>query len=171
MAYLAEVEWALGYVGRSRDLIDESVARSIEAAHVPTLANSYNVGAEHEMFRGEVDAAMEAGKVAFEYSREHQLGHYMPMATIFSGWARAELGNPEASLLEMRQALADHIEHGNRARVPIFQGLLADIEAEVEGAKAALERIDKALALVAETGEHWTGLFPVPHPRSDFSQA
>ena len=89
MAYLAEVEWALGYVGRSRDLIDESVARSIEAAHVPTLANSYNVRAEHEMFRGEVDAAMEAGKVAFEYSREHQLGHYMPMATIFSGWARA----------------------------------------------------------------------------------
>ena len=91
MAYLAEVEWALGYVGRSRDLIDELVARSIEAAHVPTLANSYNVGAEHEMFRGEVDAAMEAGKVAFEYSREHQLGHYMPMATIFSGWARARL--------------------------------------------------------------------------------
>jgi predicted ATPase len=149
----------LGEVRRGRHLIDESVARSIEAAHVPTLANSYSVRAEYEIFLGDVDAVLLAGKLAFEYSREHELGHYLPMAKIRLGWAHARLGEHEPNLTEMRQALTDHIEHGNRAWVPLFQGLLADIEAEVEGADRALGRIDEALALARETGERWTDAF------------
>jgi integrase len=142
-----------------RHLIDESVARSIEAAHVPTLANSYSVRAEYEIFRGDVGAVLLAGKIAFEYSREHELVHYLPMARIRLGWARARLGEHEPGVFEMRQGLADHIEHGNRAWVPLFQGLLADIEAEVEGADRALGRIDEALALARKTGERWTDAF------------
>jgi predicted ATPase len=142
-----------------RHLIDESVARSIEAAHVPTLANSYSVRAEYEIFRGDVGAVLLAGKIAFEYSREHELVHYLPMARIRLGWARARLGEHEPGVFEMRQGLADHIEHGNRAWVPLFQGLLADIGAEVEGADRALGRIDEALALARKTGERWTDAF------------
>jgi predicted ATPase len=42
--------------------------------------------------------------------------------------------------------------------VPFYQGLLAEIEAQgdVEG---ALTRIDEALGLAGETGEHWTDAF------------
>jgi predicted ATPase len=159
MAYLAEAEWVLGNVRRARNLIDKSVAGAIEAAHVPTPANSYNVMAEHEMFRGDVDAAFLAGKIAFEYSREHELGHYLPMAKIFSEWARARLGEREPSLSEMRIALATHREHGNSAYVPLFLGLIAEIEAASEGVVVASARIDEALALAAETGEHWTDSF------------
>ena len=43
--------------------------------------------------------------------------------------------------------------------LPLFQGLLADIEAEGQSAEGALARIDEALALAQQTGEHWTDAF------------
>ena len=43
--------------------------------------------------------------------------------------------------------------------MPIFRGLLAEIEARGQGVEAALTRIDEALAFAGETGEHWTDAF------------
>jgi predicted ATPase len=54
----------------------------------------------------------------------------------------------------MRQALADYTSGANKLFLPLYQGLLAEIEAEGRGA-AALSGIDEALALAGETGEHW----------------
>ena len=49
-------------------------------------------------------------------------------------------------------------DQGNKLFVPFFQGLLAEIEAQLD-AKGALTRIDEALALAGETGEHSTDAF------------
>jgi predicted ATPase len=87
------------------------------------------------------------------------IGHYLPMARVRLGWARARLSKREAGLLEMRQGLADHIKHGNRAWVPLFQGLIADVEPEAESVEGALARVDEALAIARQTGEHWTDSF------------
>ena len=43
--------------------------------------------------------------------------------------------------------------------MPIFRGLLAEIEARDQDVEAALTRIDEALAFAGETGEHWTDAF------------
>ena len=42
--------------------------------------------------------------------------------------------------------------------MPFYQGLLAEIEAQGD-AEGALTRIEEALALADETGEHWTDAF------------
>jgi predicted ATPase len=42
--------------------------------------------------------------------------------------------------------------------VPFYQGLLAEIEAQDDVARA-LTRIDEGLALAGETGEHWNDAF------------
>jgi predicted ATPase len=60
--------------------------------------------------------------------------------------------------MELRQALAAYIDQGNKMFVPFFQGLLAEIEAQRD-AKRALTRIDEALVLAGETGEHWSDAF------------
>jgi predicted ATPase len=39
--------------------------------------------------------------------------------------------------------------------VPFYQGLLAEIDAQ-DDAEGALTRLDEALALAGETGEHWS---------------
>jgi predicted ATPase len=50
------------------------------------------------------------------------------------------------------------IDQGYKAFVPFFQGLLAEIEVQGD-AEGALTRIDEALALARETGEHWSDAF------------
>jgi predicted ATPase len=76
-----------------------------------------------------------------------------------SGWARAQLGDFEVGAAELRQALASYRNQGNGLWVPIFRGLLAEIEARDQGVEAAVTRIDEALAFAGEIGEHWTDAF------------
>jgi predicted ATPase len=54
--------------------------------------------------------------------------------------------------------LAAYTDQGNKISVPFFQGLLAEIEAQRD-AEGALTRMDEALALAGETGEHWSDAF------------
>jgi hypothetical protein len=54
--------------------------------------------------------------------------------------------------------LAAYTDQGSKFAVPFYQGLLAEIEAQGD-AEGALTRIEEALALADETGEHWTDAF------------
>ena len=54
--------------------------------------------------------------------------------------------------------MAAYTDQGNKISAPFFQGLLAEIEAQRD-TEGALTRIDEALALAGETGEHWSDAF------------
>jgi hypothetical protein len=56
-------------------------------------------------------------------------------------------------------AKVDYASQGNRTFLPLIGGLLAGIEVESHGVEGALTRVDEALALAAETEEHWTDSF------------
>jgi predicted ATPase len=68
----------------------------------------------------------------------------------------ARLGDRESGMTELREALAAYRRQGNKLFVPLFQGRLAELEAEGNDADGALRRIDEALALANDTGERWT---------------
>jgi predicted ATPase len=78
---------------------------------------------------------------------------------VYFGWARArrsDSSNYEIGVAELRKAIAVLT---SKYWVPFFQGLLAEIEAERQDVEQALTRIDEALALAQQTGEHWTDAF------------
>ena len=158
MVYLALAKWVLGDITQATHQMDEAVSWSLDAGHVPTLANSLTQKAELEVLSGNTEAAFRAAEAAFAVSREHEFGHYLPIATVYLGWARARLGQTKAGLEELRKGLAAHTGNGNKAWVPIFQALLADVEVE-HNAEEALNKVDQALTLANETGEHWTDAF------------
>jgi predicted ATPase len=83
------------------------------------------------------------------------LALYKSWGALQSAWASARLDGRETAATELRQAMAMIIDQGSKAFMPFFQGLLAEIEARRDDA-AALTRIDEALALAGETGEHWS---------------
>jgi class 3 adenylate cyclase/predicted ATPase len=155
-AYLAHTIWQLGKVGRARELIEEAVARAVEADHVPTLVNTYYFKALFEIVRGDAESARRDAETVVELSQKHGTALYLAIGAVHSSWARARLGDRETGVTELRQALAAYANQGNKLYVPLFQGLLAEIEAEGQGAERALAGIDAALALAGETGEHWT---------------
>jgi adenylate cyclase len=80
---------------------------------------------------------------------------YLIWAALPLAWARAKIGDRDAGSAELRKALADYANQGNKIHLPFYRGLLAEIEAEGGDATAALVGIDEALALAGETGEHW----------------
>jgi predicted ATPase len=113
-----------------------------------------------EIVRGDAAAARRDAEIVVKLSRENALALNATLGTLQSAWASAWLGARETGARELRQALAAFTGQGNKQKqyVPLFQGLLAEIEAQGD-ADGALTRIEEALTLAGETGEHWSDAF------------
>ena len=147
--------WQLGDFKRARELSDEAIARAVDSAHGPTLVNTWSFKAAFEMYRGDADAALHAAETLADLCREHGLASYLALAAAGSGWARARLGDEEAGITELRRALAALTEQGNQVRCAASSKVCSPrSKPEVGSAEGALTRIDEALALANETGEH-----------------
>jgi predicted ATPase len=155
---LANTKWQLGEVGPARALIEQAVAQAIETGHVPTLVNVHYFKAHFEMVRGDAAAARRDAEIVVKLSQENALTFYAALVALQSAWATARLDGRESRAMELRQALAVFTNQGNKLDVPFYQGLLAEIEAQGD-AEGALTRIDEAVALAGETGEHWSDAF------------
>jgi predicted ATPase len=78
---------------------------------------------------------------------------------VYFGWARARRSDSsdyEIGVAELRKAIAALT---SKFWVPFLHGLLAEIEAERQDVEQASTRIDEALALAQQTGEHWSDAF------------
>jgi class 3 adenylate cyclase/predicted ATPase len=157
-AYLAITKWQLGEVGPARALVEEAVAHAIETGHVPTLVITYLHKAQFEIVHGDAGAARRDAQIVVERSQENAMTLYTTWGELQSAWASARLDGRETEATELRQALAAYVDQGNKIFVPFFQGSLAEIEAQGD-AGGALTRIEEALALAGETGEHWSDAF------------
>jgi predicted ATPase len=81
---------------------------------------------------------------------------FLGLGNVYSNWTRAWLGDREGGMTGLREAVAAYLGQGNKLFVPLFQGRLAELEAEGDDAEGALTLINAALALANETGERWT---------------
>ncbi len=158
-AQIALTYWLLGEVGRAQERVEEAVARAAESAHEPTLANTYFLKALLEMLRDDAAAARRAAETVVELGRKLEMALMVAEGAVCSAWARARFGHSNSGTTELRQAIAVYSGQGNRAYMTLFQGELAALEAEREGAEEALALIDEALALARETGERLSDAF------------
>jgi predicted ATPase len=154
--YLALATWALGDVARAQSLSDEALARADETAHAPTRATVYNLISRYHVLRGDPETVRRMAKIPVDLGREHGMALYLIRGEVQSNWARAWLGDRESGMTRLREALAAYRGQGNKLHEPLFQGLLAELEADGNDADGALRRIDEALALANETEERWT---------------
>jgi predicted ATPase len=157
-AYLANAKWQLGEVGLARALIEEAVVHAIETSHVPTLVATYFYKAHFEIVRGAAGAARRDAEIVVKLSQQNVITQFIALGALQAVWASARLDGPETGATAFRQAFAAYTDQGNKLYVPFYQGLLAEIEAQGD-AQGALTQIDEALALAAETGEHWSDAF------------
>jgi class 3 adenylate cyclase/predicted ATPase len=157
-ALLANTKWQLGEVGPARAVIEEAVVHAIETGHVPTLVNTYLFKAHFEMVRGAAAATRRDAEIVVKLSQENAMTQYSVLGALQSAWASARLDGSETGATALRQALAAIIDQESKLLVPFYQGLLAEIEAQ-DDVEGALTRIDEALALAQQTGEHWTDVF------------
>jgi predicted ATPase/class 3 adenylate cyclase len=157
--FLAFTDWMLGDVGNTRARMEQGIARAIETNHVLTQANAYQHMAFFEIVRGDCDAARRAALAVVQLAEEHGLAQYAMWGALFNAYLRAPFGDHESRVAETREALEAYSGQGYKNTVPLYRGLLAELEAEGQGAQPALARIDEALALASRTGERWTDAF------------
>jgi predicted ATPase len=158
-SYLALTHWQFGEIARATEVMEEAVARAFQSAHPQTVVNIHHFRSLLAILQGNAEAARHAAEAVLEVSQAHGITLYLAMGTVSLCWARARLSGRETGLKELREAVAEFIGRGNRLFVPFYQSLLAEIEAERQEADRALTRINEALALASETGEHWTDAF------------
>jgi predicted ATPase/class 3 adenylate cyclase len=151
-AILALVYWQLGKVERAQELIEQAKARADESRHGLTLAVVYALSCVLGAFRDDAEATLHDAEIfaGIEFSQLSDI------AKMYRSWARAQLGDREASSDELRRGLAEYIEKKALFSAQLFEGLLAELEAEGQDTEAASARIDAALTLAAQTCEHWT---------------
>jgi hypothetical protein len=91
-AILALTSWLLGEVVREHELMEVAIARAVESAHEPTVANTYFLKALFEMLRGDAAAAQSAADTVVELARKLKLPVMVVEGALCSAGARARLG-------------------------------------------------------------------------------
>jgi hypothetical protein len=84
------------------------------------------------MRRGDAEATLRAAQALIEVSRRLRLPNYLGLGDVYSGWAGAWLGNGKMGIAELRQTLTEYMRLGNKLGIPLLQGKVAEIEANVD---------------------------------------
>jgi class 3 adenylate cyclase/predicted ATPase len=155
-SFLTLANWALGDIGQARALGEEALARAEETGHAPTRAVVYHRISLYHAFRGDPEAVRRTARIIVELGREHGMALYLALGEALANWARARLGDRQSGMTGLAEALAAYLGQGSKLLAPLYQGRLAELEAEGDDAERALKRVDEALALANETGERWT---------------
>jgi predicted ATPase len=150
MSVLAVTMWQLGEVDRARELIEQANRRASELGHAPSMAHPLLWKSHLEILRGDPAAALIAAEALQRLSQEHGLPFWRTYAELSVGWARGRLHDAATGAEDLSRALADRIEQGGLNDAWFFEGLLAELEAETQGLKSALARLDEAMALARQ---------------------
>ena len=156
--YLALADWHLGDFARVGGLIKDALALALETRHPPTRSGVCAFQVLFEIFCGNAEAALKDAETLVNLSREHSIV-LAANGVLNAAWARAKLGDREAGVTELKGALRELIATGTKLYLPLYQGLLAEIEAQTDNSEQAMAVIGDALAFADDTGEHWSDAF------------
>jgi class 3 adenylate cyclase/predicted ATPase len=154
--HLALASWMMGDLERARALGEEALARADETAHAPTRVTAYQLVSLRHMLRGDARAVRRIADDLVELAREHGMALYLAFGDVHLKWALAWLDDRKSGTTGLGEALAVYLGQGNRLYAPLYQGLLAELEAEGDDREGALRRTEQALALASESDGRWT---------------
>ncbi|HKN29336.1 MAG TPA: AAA family ATPase [Roseiarcus sp.] len=152
-AHLSLACWILGAPERSRELINEVLARMERTEHIPTQTVVRYFAAVLEMLRGDARACLPLALSMIDFCRDRGVEQFLGAGRVISAWARARLQGADPDVLQFRQAVAAISEQGHRLYLPFYLGRLAEIEIAEKELGAAMSRIKEAQELARDTGQ------------------
>jgi class 3 adenylate cyclase/predicted negative regulator of RcsB-dependent stress response len=153
MIYLPLALWSLGEVRRAEQLEDAMTARARETRHITTLALAAYWRTVFEVMRRDARSAEPYAAETLELGRAHGLPMYTRYGALKCGWVRAQLGDRNEGLAQMRQSLDSLRREGDTLVITFYLALLAEIEAEAGDSEAAVATIDLTLAEIDRIGQ------------------
>jgi predicted ATPase len=152
LSYAARVLWHLGYPDQARQKSEAARMLAQERSHPFSLAAAQSsVAITHQLCR-ERALTQEWAEAAITLAREHGFPQLLGQGTILQGWARAEQGQVEEGMSQIRQGLATHQAIGAGLLKSYFLVLLAEAYGKAGQVEEGLGALAEALTVVDKSG-------------------
>lgn len=148
--------WALcflGYPDQALKRNHEALTIAQEVFHPLSLAAAQAFFAFTYQFRCEGQAAQEHAEAAVALCSQQGFPFFLAFGTILRDWARAEQGQTEEGIAQIRQGLAAFRATGAELATVRFSALLAEAWGQVGQPEEGLAVLAEALAVVDKGGE------------------
>jgi predicted ATPase/class 3 adenylate cyclase len=136
--------WLLGYPDQALRICAEARRYADTSQHAFSEAMARTISLRVHQFRGEATAIVQEASAAIELCEEHGFVHYLAMALILHGWARAQQGDFEKGIAEIQDGLEKVRTTGALLFESYALGLLADVCIKNERYEQAFAFLDQA---------------------------
>ena len=156
LCYLSWALWHLGYVDQASAVAAQAMKHAEELAHPHTLVYTIcHARGFMDLFRQHHEDIQSYGGLVTSLCTENRFSHWINCGRVLEGWAEVCQGNVDQGIAVLRAGMAAWQKAGARLWLPIFLTLEAEACAKSGRGQAALEAIEKALAVSEDTGECW----------------
>ena len=156
LSYWALALWVLGYPEQARHTTQKALTLAEELSHPFSSAYALSLACQVLQLRGEVDEVRKVSESAIGISRKHGFSVWIASPTIFRGWVRSHQDNASRGAEEAHAGVHAIVDAGMEMRRPYYLALVAECHILAGRIGEANAIIDQALAIVAETEEHWS---------------
>ena len=140
--------WSLGYPTQAVARLEETMPLAELLSHPFSIGETLFFGAIVYQARGEVAAVRKRCEAALAVSEENGFPFMMVGSTLVLGWARAQQGEVETGIAQMREGLAAWKATGARLWQPYFLSLLTEAYLKAGQADAGLKVVAEAMTEV-----------------------
>jgi predicted ATPase len=147
--------WELGYPDQALTRVHDALALAQELSHPFSLAYALISAALLHQSRREEQLAQELAGATITLCTEQGFPFWLTYGTILQGWVRAEQGQGEEGIAQIRQGLAGVRATGTGLGRPHNLAVLAEAYGKVGQIEEGLNMLTEALAVVDKTGERY----------------
>lgn len=156
LAYNAAVQWNLGNTVQSQELSDRSIVLAKRAGGQVTRAQAWGMRAMLHLSRAERAEFSHWVDKTRTHSIEHNVGYWLTVSSLFSGWLQGRAGELEAGTRRLEDSLDAYRSSGSTLSTPQFYVLLADLRLLAGDQQRALEVLSAAAEYIDQTGERFS---------------
>jgi class 3 adenylate cyclase/predicted ATPase len=149
-SYDAMTLWQLGFPDRALQLCAEARSYAAMTRHPFSEAMARTISLRVHQLRGEAASVVGQADAAIALCEEHEFVHYVAMALILRGWARAQQGELEKGIGEIHEGLKKERATGALLFDSYSRGLLADVCIKNERYEQAREFLSQAQSRLDE---------------------
>ena len=125
-SYDAMTLWLLGFPDQALRLCAEARRYADTSKHPFSEAMAGTINLRVHQLRGETAVVVDQANAAIALCKEHEFVHYVAMALILRGWARAQQGEFEKGILDIQEGLEKERATGAFLLELYSLGLLSD---------------------------------------------
>jgi predicted ATPase len=155
LSFAAWVLWHLGYPDQAQQKSKVACTLAQELSYPYSLAAAWVFAAMLHQLRRERALTHEWAEAGLTLAREQGIPIWVGQGSVLQGWARAEQGQSEEGITQIRQGLATDQAIGAGLFHSYYLVLLAEVYGKVGQAEEGLAALAEALTVVDKSGERF----------------